>query len=48
MRLGEKDIRDDVPNLGILDDAEQNVKEIFTALLSQMGFQFININFVEE
>lgn len=48
MRLGEKDIRDDVPNLGILDEAEQNVKEIFTALLSQMGFQYININFVEE
>ena len=48
MRLGEKDIRDDVPNLGILDDAEQNVKEIFTALLSQMGFQYINIIFVEE
>lgn len=48
MRLGEKDIREDVPNLGILEDAEQNTKEVFTALLSQMGFQVINIKFGEE
>lgn len=38
LQLGEKDIRDDVPNLGILHDAEQNTKDIFVALLSQMGF----------
>ena len=47
LQLGEKDIREDVPNLGILEDAEQNVKEVFTAMLSQMGFESITINFKE-
>ena len=47
LELGEKDIREDVPNLGILEDAEKNVKEIFTAMLTQMGFETININFKE-
>lgn len=47
LKLGEKDIREDVPNLGILQDAEQNVSDIFTAMLNQMGFQNININFEE-
>lgn len=47
LQLGEKDIREDVPNLGILEDAEQNVKEVFTAMLSQMGFKTITINFEE-
>ncbi len=45
LELGEKDIREDVPNLGILQDAEQNVKEVFTAMLTQMGFENITINF---
>lgn len=47
LQLGEKDIREDVPNLGILQDAEKNVKEIFTAMLTQMGFESITINFEE-
>lgn len=47
LELGEKDIREDVPNLGILQDAEQNVSDIFTAMLNQMGFQNISINFEE-
>ena len=47
LQLGEKDIRDDVPNLGILRDAEQNTKDIFVALLSQMGYENINILFNE-
>ena len=47
LKLGEKDIREDVPNLGILQDAERNVTDVFTAMLSQMGFQTININFEE-
>jgi len=47
LQLGEKDIRDDVPNLGILHDAEQNTKDIFVALLSQMGYENINILFNE-
>lgn len=48
LELGEKDIRDDVPNLGILQDAEKNVTEVFTAMLNQMGFENINIQFEEE
>lgn len=47
LQLGEKDIREDVPNMGILEDAEQNVKEVFTAMLSQMGFESITIKFEE-
>jgi len=45
LQLGEKNIREDVPNLGILQDAEKNVTEVFTTMLSQMGFENININF---
>ena len=48
LQLGEKDIREDVPNLGILQDAEQNVKDVFTAMLSQMGFESVNVKFEEE
>lgn len=48
LQLGEKDIRDDVPNLGILHDAEQNTKDVFVALLSRMGFENINVKFVED
>jgi hypothetical protein len=47
LQLGEKDIRDDVPNLGILHDAEENTKDVFVALLSQMGYERINILFKE-
>lgn len=48
LELGEKDIREDVPNLGIFQDAEKNVTEIFTAMLNQMGFENINIQFEEK
>lgn len=42
---GEADIRNDVVNLGIIEDAEKNAKELFTAMLAQMGFETINIEF---
>ena len=45
LQLGEKDIREDVPNLGILEDAEKNATEIFTAMLQQLGYENINIKF---
>lgn len=45
LQLGENDIRADVPNLGILDDAEKNATEIFTAMLSQMNFNSVNVKF---
>lgn len=48
LQLGEKDIREDVPNLGILQDAEKNATDIFTAMLTQMGFKNINVKFEED
>ena len=45
LQLGEADIRADVPNLGILEDAEKNAKEVFTAMLQQLNYNNINIQF---
>lgn len=45
LQLGEADIRADVPNLGILEDAENNAKEVFTAMLKQLNYNNINIQF---
>jgi hypothetical protein len=42
---GEADINNDVVNLGIIEDAENNTRELFTAMLKQMGFETINIEF---
>lgn len=43
--LGENDINQDIPNMGILDDAEENAKLFFSALFSQLGYQKINVKF---
>lgn len=43
--LGEKDIIEDIPNMGILADAEANAKLFFNALFSQLGYKTITINF---
>lgn len=43
--LGEKDIRDDIPNMGILNDAEENAKLFFSALFAQLGYEQISIKF---
>lgn len=48
LTIGEKDIREDVPNLGILQDAEQNAKDVFTAMLTQMGFAQVIVNYKEK
>ena len=45
LQLGEKDIREDVPNLGILSDAEKNASSFFKALLGQLGFEVVTIKF---
>jgi hypothetical protein len=45
LQLGEADIRADVPNLGILEDAENNAKEVFTAMLQQLKYNNIDIQF---
>lgn len=48
LRQGEEDILADAPNLGILEDAEMNARMYFEALLSQVGFEKINVVFNEE
>ena len=45
LQLGEKSIRDDVPNLGILNDAEKNASDFFKAMLAQLGFEIISVKF---
>ena len=45
LQLGEKNIREDVPNLGILRDAEKNASDFFKALLGQLGFEIITVKF---
>lgn len=45
LALGEKEIRESVPSIGILKDAEQNVTEVFTAMLLQMGFDNVKVKF---
>lgn len=42
---GEEAILNDVANLGILNDAQKNAKLFFEAMLSQVGFEKINIQF---
>lgn len=45
LQLGEEDIREDVPNLGILEDAEKNASAFFKSLLRQMGFESVTVKF---
>lgn len=45
LALGEKDIKDDVPNLGILEDAEKNAASFFRSLLGQLGFEQVTVTF---
>lgn len=45
LKQGEADIREGLEGYGILEDAEQNARTFFTAMLSQMGFKQINIKF---
>lgn len=42
---GEKSIREDLDDYGILDDAERNARIMFTAILRNIGFENINIKF---
>ena len=45
LQQGEKEIRDNVPTMGILQDAEKNAAAFFRSLLSQMVFESITIKF---
>ena len=43
--LGEKDIREDIPNMGIISDAEANAKLFFSAMFSQLGYESVDVKF---
>ncbi len=45
LTLGEKDILEDVPNLGILDDAANNAQLFFDAMFAQIGYETVTVNF---
>ncbi len=45
LRQGEKQIRDSVPSLGILEKAEENARAFFVSLFSKMGFSSIEVIF---
>ena len=45
LKQGEREIVRDLPKLGILTEAEANAEEFFRSMLTQMGFENIQINF---
>ena len=45
LRQGEEAILADAKNIGILADAERNARMFFEAMLSQVGFEKINVVF---
>lgn len=45
LKQGEESIRAEVPSMGILADARINAVSYFTALLTDMGYEDINIYF---
>ena len=45
LKQGEREIVRDLPKLGILTEAEANAEEFFRSMLTQMGFENIQIRF---
>ena len=45
LKQGEREVVRDLPQLGILAEAEGNAREFFQAMLEQMGFENIQITF---
>ena len=45
LRQGERQIRESVPSLGILEKAEENATLFFTSLFSKMGFNTVEVKF---
>ena len=45
LRQGEKQIRDSVPSLGILEKAEENAVKFFESVFSKMGFTTVEVSF---
>ena len=44
-KQAEEAILEDIPNLGILQDAEQNAEGFFTAMFNRFGYETITVNF---
>lgn len=44
---GEESVNQAIEKMGILEDAERNTRDIFTAALYQLGYRTVNIKFEE-
>ena len=45
LRMGEYDIRHDIPGMGILEDAEENARVFFTAMFNRIGYEKVDVRF---
>ena len=45
LRQGEKQIRDSVPSLGILEKADENACRFFESVFAKMGFETVEVSF---
>ena len=45
LRQGEKQIRDNVPSLGILEKADENARRFFESVFQKMGFESVEVTF---
>ena len=45
LRQGEKQIRDSVPSLGILEKADENARRFFESIFQKMGFESVEVSF---
>jgi hypothetical protein len=45
LRQGEKQIRDSVPSLGILEKADENARRFFASVFGKMGFETVDVVF---
>ena len=45
LRQGEKQIRDSVPSLGILEKADENARRFFESVFAKMGFASVEVVF---
>ena len=48
LRQGEDQIRESVPELGILDDARRNARQFFEPLFKHLGFTTVQVNFKDD
>jgi hypothetical protein len=45
LRQGEKQIRNSVPSLGILEKADENARRFFESVFQKMGFTTVEVSF---